>query len=312
MNDYNIQKHSKNLGILTVKEIPKIMAKEMMVKNHYSKKWNSNFGILNYGIFKDSILLGCAVYGNLMNPKSYENLSIGIDKDSILELNRLWISDKLGKNAETILISSSFKLMKKYHKHIKIIQSFADGRLGCGTIYKASNFKYFGYDNAMFFENKKTGEITHAASATNRARPHGFMRTNLGLLRGDYDVFTVKSYRYLYSLCKKVKINLKEQKYPDYEIGMHYKESYEIPIGIVLDLYLLCSDLNYDDGIKLCFNEIDKRMTRSEFTKHIEERKSREYVKKILYTKSNKYKQTLRRYLEKESGNVNNLSGFFN
>lgn len=312
MNDDHIQKHSKNLGVLTIKEIPKIMAKEMILENHYSKTWSRSFGILNYGIFKDNILLGCAVYGSLMNPKSYESLSIGIDKDSILELNRLWISDKLGKNAETILISSSFKLMKKYHKHIKIIQSFADGRLGCGTIYKASNFKYFGYNNAMFFENKKTGQITHSASATNRGYPPGFMRTNLGLLRGEYDVFTVKSYRYLYPLCKKVKINLKEKKYPDYEIGKCYKESYEIPIGVVLDLYLLCSDFNYDDGTKLCLNEIDKRMTRSEFTKHIEERKSRGWIKKILYTKSSKHKQTLRRYLEKEFENVNDLSDFFN
>ena len=134
-----VVKNSKNNGILTIKEIDYATAKEMMIKNHYSKKWNNAFGKINFGIFQDGELLGGAVFGNLMNTKSYKTIT-DLDSDSVIELNRLWIDDILGKNTETIFISSCFKIIKKKYPHIKFIQSFADGRLGCGTIYKASNF----------------------------------------------------------------------------------------------------------------------------------------------------------------------------
>lgn len=98
-----------------------------------------------------------------MNPESYKSISNGITFNNIVELNRIWISDILGMNSETVLISSCIKLIKGEHKHIKLIQSFADSRLGCGTIYiyKAVNFKYYGYNKSLFFEDIETGECFH-------------------------------------------------------------------------------------------------------------------------------------------------------
>ena len=57
----------------------------------------------------------------------------------------MWIDDTLGKNAESVLIAASLKLLRKADPNIVAVQSFADGRLGCGTIYKASNFRYYGF-----------------------------------------------------------------------------------------------------------------------------------------------------------------------
>lgn len=50
-----------------------------------------------------------------MNPGSYTNFGLN-DKNEILELNRMWIDDELGHNAESILISNSFKIIKKKKK----------------------------------------------------------------------------------------------------------------------------------------------------------------------------------------------------
>lgn len=61
----------------------------------------------------------------------------------------------------TKLLSASWKIIKTNYPKVKAVQSFADGRLGCGTIYKASNFKYYGYTESVFYEDLKTGETHH-------------------------------------------------------------------------------------------------------------------------------------------------------
>ena len=70
-----ITKKSSLMGELIIKEIDYQIAKEITITNHYSKKWNTSFGKINFGIFKGDRLLGVAVYGNLMNPNSYSKWS---------------------------------------------------------------------------------------------------------------------------------------------------------------------------------------------------------------------------------------------
>ena len=44
------------MGVLVIKEIDKKIAKEIIIKNHYSHKWNTSFGKINIGIYqKDNI-----------------------------------------------------------------------------------------------------------------------------------------------------------------------------------------------------------------------------------------------------------------
>lgn len=212
--DYVVKKR-KNGEELTIKEIDYNVAKKMTVENHYSGKWNTSFGKINYGIYKNEELLGCAVYGNLMNPKSVKSIT---EDGDIIELNRLWIDDVLGKNTETMFLSATFTLIKNNYPEIVLIQSFADGRLGVGTIYKASNFKYYGKTISRFFDNKK--EVFHKVPLENTKRPKGFMTKNLYVITENVDVFEVNTYRYLYKLKKKVDIKLKEEDYPEYQKGM--------------------------------------------------------------------------------------------
>lgn len=211
-----------SLGNLIIKAIPKALAKSLIIKNHYSHKWNDGgFGKFNYGIFRaeeHDKCLGVAVYGLMKTPNA--KIFTHPNADAwMCELNRMWIDDALGHNAESILIAASIKLLRKTDPTCVAIQSFAEGRLGCGTIYKASNFKYFGFHYTTFCRSKRNGEVVHQQVLTNSTSPTGYLRTNTSFLLGEYDIFKVKTYRYIYPLCKKFKFNKPSQSYPAYEIG---------------------------------------------------------------------------------------------
>ncbi len=217
-----IVRKTSSLGELVIKQVSKELAKEMIIRNHYSHKWNDGgFGKYNFGIFRkgDERCLGVAVYGYMKNPKA------GIfthpnPKSWMCELNRMWIDDELGKNAETVLIGASIKLLRKLDPDCVAIQSFADGRLGCGTIYKAANFRYYGFHYTRFLVNQRTGEVVHQQLFTDTTSPAGYIRNNVGYLLKEFKIYTVRTYRYIYPLDKKFIFRKAEKPYPEYNKGM--------------------------------------------------------------------------------------------
>lgn len=214
---------SSTMGNLVIKRISRSKARLLIIENHYSKKLGANHGLFNYGIFKEgqeceSECLGVAVYGYMMHPKA-RHFTHPNPQAQMLELNRMWISDELGKNAETILISRSLKLLREDCPNCVAVQSFADGRLGCGTIYKAANFKYYGLHKTTFVKNKRTGEINHQMNFTRMDSKSIYMRNNLAYLLGDLEVFQVDTYRYIFPLCKYFRYNKSAQPYPTYNKG---------------------------------------------------------------------------------------------
>lgn len=216
-----ITKTLKKLGVITIKQIDRKTAKELIVKNHYSHKMGSNQGVYNFGIFRENKLLGVASYGYMMNPKA-KIFESNIENGIMIELNRMWIDDELGKNAESFLISTSIKLLKKINPKIVAVQSFADGRLGCGTIYKASNFKYYGFHYTLFYEVIATGEIIHHLTIEQQQNSN-YIKYNEALLNGEYKSFRVKTYRYIYPLEESFKFLKGEEKpYPQYEKRIEY------------------------------------------------------------------------------------------
>ena len=292
-----LKKFMKNNGVIIVKPISRELAKNICINNHYSKKWNTSFGKYNFGIFKSNNIekcLGCAVFGNLMNPKSYKSICDDITSDNIVELNRLWVDDELGHNTETVFLSLCFKWLK-HNTNIKLVQSFADGRLGCGTIYKASNFKYYGCSKTLFFENIKTGETIHKVPFENTSRLVKMVGENLGYIRGYFKPFYVKTYRYIYFIDKEYegKCLLKREKYPEYQKGLDYVE-YKHPctlmarclyatkkIGMV-DLTKEFLEFMNDNFSKNEIKEsIDVAMKNENLNKYLEEKNKDDVIKKI-------------------------------
>jgi hypothetical protein len=266
-----IIKDTKNNGRLIIKEIDYKTSKHMMITNHYSKKWNSGFGKINIGIFKGDRLLGCAAFGNMMNPKSGK--TICDEPNSVIELNRMWIDDELKKNSETVLLGASFKLLKTINPDIKFIQSFADGRLGCGTIYKAANFKYFGFNKSLFFEDTETGEIFHKVPLENTKRPFGFLIKNRRYIDGKLNAFYVKTYRYIYPLYKnKYKIKLSEMPYPEYEKGIE-KIKHNHSIGLLCRLFLMYKAIKDKEYADKTFSILQQNFSSNDIITELENQK---------------------------------------
>ena len=248
---------NKVLKTLCFKEISYEKSKKMIIENHYSHKWNTSFGKINIGVFEKDILLGVASYGNLMNPNSYKQFNENFEKDSIIELNRLWLDDSLGKNAETILMKASHDIIRKKYPHIKAIQSFADGRLGCGTIYKAMNFKYYGFSETLFYEHLD-GTTYHKVPMENTCRPDGLIKLNYMWAKKELKPFKVKTYRYIYVLYKDVKINIEQKEYPKYSIGLEYIDNYKHNEKLIQRAIVLSYILGYKKEFIFLINFLDK------------------------------------------------------
>ncbi|USL85063.1 endolysin [Arthrobacter phage SWEP2] len=216
---------------LRVAPVDYATAKKMIVENHYSKKWNTAFGTVNFGVFHGDRLLGVAVYGNAMNPASWGRVTT-TDPDKCLELNRLWIDDVLGHNTETWLMGQTFKLLRA--AGYELVQSFADGRLGVGTIYQAANFTYHGYHETLFHRDVVTGEVYHTAPFSNTAVPGAMLERNHLFTLGRLSTIRVRTYRYLYPLTRQARKRVllpAIAEYPKERAGEVDVPDYVPPIG---------------------------------------------------------------------------------
>mgnify|MGYP003116080420 FL=1 len=146
-----------------VKEIDKKLSKDIIIKNHYSKKvCNDATTHIHLGVFYKEKLNGVLQYGYAMNPQSMSSVVAGTKLNEYKELNRMWI-------AESQAISYSIKYIKKKYKTVKWIQSFADERCGgLGIVYQACSFGYYGEHKSIFWEFE--GEIYHNSHITNNNR----------------------------------------------------------------------------------------------------------------------------------------------
>ena len=76
-----------------------------------------------------------------------------------------------------------------------------------------------GYHHTVFLRNKRTGEIIHQQICTNTTSKAAYLRANIAYLIGDFDILIVKTYRFIYPLCKHFRSVFKEQPYPAYDKG---------------------------------------------------------------------------------------------
>jgi hypothetical protein len=184
-----------------VKEIDKDLARETIIKNHYSKKcYNGTY--VNLGVFIKGEFLGVLQYGYAMNPASGGSLVTGTEMNQYLELNRMWIADDVGKYPESKAISYSIKYIKGKLKTIKWIQSFADERCGgLGIVYQACSFRFYGEHTSSFWE--LDGETFHNSIKTSeKAGRRGFNLLNDPKNKDRVIQHTLRQFRYIKFLDK--------------------------------------------------------------------------------------------------------------
>jgi hypothetical protein len=201
-----------------VKEIDRKLANDLIVKNHYSKKFY-NATYIHLGVFICGELLGVLQYGYAMNPASCGSVVEGTQMDQYLELNRMWLDDKAKRNSETMAISYSLRYIRSKFPKIKWIQSFADERCGCfGIVYQAASFSYYGEHVSTFWT--VDGEVYHNSLMTRDPK----LSKSAKFLQDNKDRATseeLRQFRYIKFIDKrwKKKCLLKEQPYPKYYNG---------------------------------------------------------------------------------------------
>jgi hypothetical protein len=153
-----------NRDKISVREIEKSLAEQMVVKHHYTHKWS--LCQVAYGVFyatdnecqfieaKEDKLIGCLVFGQPVGRSAAESISSMIKVDEVFELTRLFIHDGYGRNIESYCLSQALTQIRKKFPHIKAILTYADGEQGHkGTIYQACGFHYQGNSSLALMPN---------------------------------------------------------------------------------------------------------------------------------------------------------------
>lgn len=182
-----------------VTEISYKMAYDLVSKYHYLKS-KRFIGKYCYGIIESDKLVGAIVYGNLSVPESaisFFGLPRGNYSD-LLEMNRLVLHPSLNHTqTASKLIGTSLRFLKK--KKIRAVISYADSSRHIGTVYQATNFKYYGLtkpkkdyllSNGKLLSRGKPSE--HEGCWVDRSRKH----------------------RYVYIFDSSLKVILTQQPYP--------------------------------------------------------------------------------------------------
>lgn len=130
----------------TIDIIDKKIAKQVIVENHYSKKWTSCRYAL--GLFNEENLIGVAVYGHPIGRQTVKSISPYLNNGDVLELTRLWIVDGTPKNTESYFLGKTFDWLRK-NTSTKVLISYSDPMHNhLGIIYQATNWLYQG-NNTM-------------------------------------------------------------------------------------------------------------------------------------------------------------------
>jgi hypothetical protein len=118
------------------RETAAMVAKEL----HYAHRVPRSMCI-RVGLFIDDVLAGCLTYGMPTGANIRDAVCGEQYEDTVLELNRLFIHDWVGPNAESWFISQSWQFVNRP----AILIAYADPNVGhLGYIYQATNWLYTG------------------------------------------------------------------------------------------------------------------------------------------------------------------------
>lgn len=190
-----------------VREISKEQALRMIQKYHYS---NTLPKINRYylGFFLGEELVGVITLGLGTRPlHTIRRIFPSLGTDDYLEIGRMCMTEDMPRNSESQMISQCVKWLKKNHKEIQVLFTWADGMLGkVGYVYQASNFIYAGYsggemymkDGMKIHVRQMKGLLVDGKDDRITVRPTIEQMRELGIRH-----YRGKQFRYLMFLCSK-------------------------------------------------------------------------------------------------------------
>ena len=118
-----------------VREIPRPLADDLIVANHYSGKVVKNSRV-HLGVIAEGALMGVLQLGYALNAHQVCHVVANTTLTGYLELNRMWLDDALPRNSESRAFSYAVRYLRRRLPAFRWIQSFADERCGrLGVVY---------------------------------------------------------------------------------------------------------------------------------------------------------------------------------
>jgi hypothetical protein len=129
-----------------------------MIRAHYLAKW-PGVCVLTLALMEESIAVGVIVFA--LPPNQTAKRYGGVT----WELARLWVNDDVPTNAESYLIGKAVRYIKRKHRQVRFLVSYADPSAGHkGTIYRASNWALDG----MTDQGRKTPRCDYVDANTGK------------------------------------------------------------------------------------------------------------------------------------------------
>ena len=144
-----------------VKQIPCKLAKEYIIKNHYSHGCHNGPSPC-IGLYDGENLIGVMMFATPCS-EAVRGSMFGMEyKTHVTELHRLHILDCTPKNTESWFIARCLKLLKRINPKIWSVLSFSDMTEGhSGVIYKATNAYRLGTTGKATFFMDTDGRLRH-------------------------------------------------------------------------------------------------------------------------------------------------------
>lgn len=210
--------HNPQLDKLSVKPIGLQDAKRITISQHYMKTWPQGASMA-FGLFMEGKCYGAMVLGYApTTEKKVKKWCDKIKRNQYIELQRTWVSDKLGHNTESWMMARVMRRLKDAGVWLVLTHSG-----GCkddvGFIFQASGWLYFGGDKCSdFFETKK-GEYKNLVSAMRFGRvPKDVMKQGAQAcgeyLYGNGKIINARRHLYLYPINKGLRSRLKKYTVP--------------------------------------------------------------------------------------------------
>lgn len=196
----------------SVKPIPFELTKDYILNIHYAKRMPRVQH--SFGLYANDLLVGIITYGKPAASSVAKSLVQDEYINSVIELNRLCLKNNL-KNEASMLIARSLKLLPKD----TIVISFADtAQDHVGTIYQATNFKYYGLTKATYEVQLKSDPNRHSLGIYDESKGQENRAEYLKLKYGENLSYRKRSQKHRYIYCRNHKlyeiIKLKELPYP--------------------------------------------------------------------------------------------------
>jgi len=232
VNHNNLSEKFVDTSLVSIREIPKDIAKDIIIKNHYSHKWSLcthaigifyKSGVEDCFFETDEILIGCLVYGNPVGRSAAASISEEIKPNEVLELVRLFIEDGYGKNIESYCIARSFDWIRKFRPDIRALISYADVEQNHrGGIYQATGWIYQGNSAMSLMPNYSVSltndpyEWIHSRTVFEKFGSHNIEHLKKTIGKTFYRKKESTKHRYVYFLGNKIdkKKLVKSMKHP--------------------------------------------------------------------------------------------------